>query len=102
MLVIKITPKQSFQKQLEIKLLQFLVHKGVYTDVYNLADKLFLNFYSKLTELLLLFQIISIHDHLDPFTCIDLRPLLKQELPITNLTELSKHVWCLKEAGLKN
>ena len=45
MLVIKITPKQSFQKQLEIKLLQFLVHKGVYTDVYNLADKLFLNFY---------------------------------------------------------
>ena len=31
-----------------------------------------------------------------------LRPLLKQDLLITNLTELSKHiVWCLKEARLK-
>ena len=30
-----------------------------------------------------------------------LRPLLKQDLLITNLTELSKHVWCLKEAGLQ-
>ena len=29
------------------------------------------------------------------------RPLLNQDLPITNLTELSKHAWCLKEAGLK-
>ena len=36
----KSKPKQLFKKQLQTKLLQFLVHEGVYVDVYNLADKL--------------------------------------------------------------
>ena len=34
--------------------------------------------------------------------CIDLRPLLKQELPITNFTELSKHYLVLEGSRVKN
>ena len=34
--------KPLFEKHLQTKLLQFLMHEGVYVDVYNLADKLFL------------------------------------------------------------
>ena len=40
--LLKSKPKQLFKKHLQTKLLQFLVHEGVYVDVYNLADKLFL------------------------------------------------------------
>ena len=36
----KSKPKQLlFKKHLQTKLLQFLVHEGVYVDVYNFADK---------------------------------------------------------------
>ena len=41
--LLKSKPKQSSKKHLQTKLLQFLVHEGVYVDVYNLADKLFLS-----------------------------------------------------------
>ena len=34
-------------------------------------------------------------------TLDSLRPFLKQDLVITNRTELSKHVWCFKEGGLR-
>jgi len=37
----KLKPKHLFKKHLQTKLLQFLVHEGVYVDVYNLAGKLF-------------------------------------------------------------
>lgn len=33
-------PKQSFEKDLQTELLQFLVHEGLYNGVYNLAEKL--------------------------------------------------------------
>ena len=33
----------QFKRHLQTKLLQFLVHEGVYLDVHNLADKLFLD-----------------------------------------------------------
>ena len=40
--------------------------------------------------------------HASPkFMLNSLRPLLNQDLLITNLTAFSKHVGCLKEAGLK-
>ena len=35
----KSKPKQLFKKHLQTKLLQFLVHEGVYVDVYNFHDK---------------------------------------------------------------
>ena len=58
------SPKQSFKRHLKTKLLQFLVHDGVYVDVYNLADKLFLDknlfFYDKF------------HLYSSSFLCIDL------------------------------
>ena len=38
--LLKSEPKQLFKKHLQTKSLQFLVHVGVYVDVYNLADKL--------------------------------------------------------------
>ena len=41
--LLKSKPKQSFKRHPQTKLLQFLVHEGVYVDVYNLADKLFLH-----------------------------------------------------------
>ena len=39
---ISMFPIQSFKKHLQTKFLQFLLHKGVCVDVYNLAEKLFL------------------------------------------------------------
>ena len=42
--LLKSKPKQLLKKT-QTKLLQFLVHKEVYVDVYNLADKLFLQYF---------------------------------------------------------
>ena len=45
MLVVKIKPKQSFKNTLRLNCCSFYCMRGFNADVYNLADKLFFNFY---------------------------------------------------------